>query len=78
MEEGFIGGEESFMANEESAELPEPCVGSFDDPAAFVPPQFAAVLVASVFAGDAAGGSPLPAMRSTSGWSAMRRLSGSG
>lgn len=43
------------MANEESAELSEPCVSSFDDPAAFVPPQFAAVLVVSVFAGDAVG-----------------------
>ena len=44
-EEGLVGGEEAFMANEESAELTEPCVGSFDDPAAFISPQFSTVLI---------------------------------
>jgi hypothetical protein len=38
------------MANEESAELTEPCVGAFDDPAALVASEFPAVLVAPVFA----------------------------
>ena len=38
------------MANKESAELTEPCVGAFDDPASFVTPEFPAVLVAAVFA----------------------------
>ena len=33
------------MANVESAELPKPCVGPFDDPSAFVAPEFAPVLV---------------------------------
>jgi len=34
------------MANKESAELTEPGVGTFDDPASFVTPEFSAVLVA--------------------------------
>ena len=33
------------MANEESAELTKPSVGTFDDPASFVTPEFPAVLV---------------------------------
>jgi len=33
------------MANEESAELPQPRVGAFDDPAAFVSSQLSAILV---------------------------------
>ena len=33
------------MANEESAELTKPSVGTFDDPASFVTPEFSAVLV---------------------------------
>ena len=38
------------MTNKESAELTEPCVGTFDDPASFVTPEFPAVLVPPVFA----------------------------
>ena len=38
------------MADEQSPELPEPCVGSFDDPASFVVPELAPVFVAPVFA----------------------------
>jgi hypothetical protein len=37
------------MAHEESAELPEPCVGAFDDPASFVSPELSAVSVLSPF-----------------------------
>jgi hypothetical protein len=37
------------MANQESAELTEPCVSAFDDPASFVAPEFPAVLVPAVF-----------------------------
>lgn len=33
------------MANQESSELTEPCVGSFYDPASFVAAQFAAILI---------------------------------
>ena len=33
------------MADKQSAELSEPCVGSFDDPSALVTPEFSAVLV---------------------------------
>ena len=36
------------MAHEESAELSEPCVGAFDDPAALVSPKFSAVFIAPV------------------------------
>ena len=50
MEEGSIGGEEMLMAHEESAELAEPCIGTFDDPAVFVASEFSAVLVAPVLA----------------------------
>jgi hypothetical protein len=35
------------MANEESAELPEPCVGSFDDPSAFVPSELSSVFIST-------------------------------
>jgi hypothetical protein len=38
------------MAHEESAELAEPCVGSFDNPAAFVASELSAVFVAPVLA----------------------------
>ncbi len=36
------------MANKQPAELPEPGVSSFDDPASFVAPEFPAVLVLSL------------------------------
>jgi hypothetical protein len=38
------------MAHEESAELTEPGVGAFDDPAALISSEFSSVLVAPVFA----------------------------
>src|SRR5713101_5107168 len=38
------------MTNKESAELTEPGVGAFDDPAAFVSPELASVLVTPVLA----------------------------
>jgi len=38
------------MANKESAELTEPCVGALDDPAALVAPEFPAVFVLSLLA----------------------------
>jgi len=37
------------MSDQLASKLPQPCVGSLDDPAAFVPPQFASVLVAPQF-----------------------------
>ena len=46
VEEGAVGGEQMFMANQQPAELTEPRVGAFDDPAAFVSSQLASVLVA--------------------------------
>jgi hypothetical protein len=39
------------MTHEESAELTEPCVGSFDDPVALISSQFSSVLVAVILAG---------------------------
>ena len=36
------------MANKQPAELAEPCVGAFDDPASFVSPEFPYVLVLSL------------------------------
>jgi hypothetical protein len=36
------------MANQQPAELTEPGVGAFDDPAAFVSPQLAAIFIAPV------------------------------
>ncbi len=36
------------MADEESAELPEPCVGPFDDPSAFVAPELSAIFIFSL------------------------------
>jgi len=36
------------MANKQSAELTEPGVGAFDDPASLIAPEFPAVLVLSV------------------------------
>jgi hypothetical protein len=38
------------MANKESAELSEPCVGAFDDPPTLIAPEFSAILVPAVFA----------------------------
>ena len=33
------------MADQQTSELPEPCIGAFDDPTTFVAPQFAAIVV---------------------------------
>jgi len=38
------------MEDQHAAELSEPCVGAFDDPAAFVAAQLASVLIAPVSA----------------------------
>jgi hypothetical protein len=38
------------MTNEQSSELADPGVGSFDDPAAFVAAQLAAIFIAPVAA----------------------------
>lgn len=49
------------MADQQPAELSEPCVGAFDDPAAFVAPELSPVLVASVPAIFAIGDDQLDA-----------------
>jgi hypothetical protein len=38
------------MTNKQPAELPEPCVGAFDDPASFIPSELSAVFVATKLA----------------------------
>jgi len=49
------------MADQQAAELTEPCVGAFDDPAAFVAPEFAAILVAPLLVVAAIGHDQLDA-----------------
>ena len=43
------------MSHEESSELTEPCVCAFDDPSAFVAPEFSAVFISPQFAVLAVG-----------------------
>ncbi len=50
MEEGSVGGEEMRMSGRQSAELAEPCVGAFDDPATLVSSQLASIFVLSQLA----------------------------
>jgi len=49
------------MADQQAAELTEPCVGAFDDPAAFVAPEFAVILVAPLLVVAAIGHDQLDA-----------------
>jgi hypothetical protein len=49
------------MTNEQSSELAEPGVGSFDDPAAFVAAQLAAIFIAPVPAAASVGHDQLDA-----------------
>src|SRR5260370_16517262 len=49
------------MTNEQSSELAEPGVGSFDDPAAFVAAQLAAIFIAPVSAVASVGHDQLDA-----------------
>ncbi len=45
MEEGAVNGKEVFVTDQYATELAEPCIGSFDLPASFVPSQFPSILV---------------------------------
>src|ERR1019366_8043792 len=49
IEQGSVGSEELFMANQQAAELTEAGIGSLDDPPAFVAALFAAIFVAPLF-----------------------------
>ena len=49
IEEGLVGGEQIFVANQLSAELAQPSVGALYDPAAFVAAQLASVFIAPPF-----------------------------
>jgi hypothetical protein len=48
-EEGVVNGEQMLMTNQESAKLPEPCMGSLHNPSAFVAAEFAAIFIAPSF-----------------------------
>ena len=50
-----------FMTNQQSAELPEPGMGSFHDPAALVTAEFASIFVPSFLVVLAIGGDPVDA-----------------
>ena len=50
MEEGTVDGKEMFVTDQQAAELTEPGVGSFDDPAALISSEFSSVFVAPMFA----------------------------
>lgn len=49
MEECSIGCHEMIVAHNTSAEFPEPCVASFDDPASLVTSELASAFVAPLF-----------------------------
>ena len=46
IKEGAVSGKQILMTNQQPAELPEPGMGSFHDPAALITPQFAPIFVA--------------------------------
>src|SRR5664280_1410284 len=46
VEEGIVSGEQMLMTHQQAAELSEPGIGSFHDPAALVASQFALIFIA--------------------------------
>ena len=49
VKEGVLNGEQMLVTNQQSAELPEPCIGSFHDPSALVAAELAAIFIAPQF-----------------------------
>src|SRR5579863_282531 len=49
VKEGVVNGEQMLVTNQQPAELPEPCIGSFHDPSALIATEFAAIFVAPQF-----------------------------
>jgi len=47
--EGVVNGEQMLVTNQQSAKLPEPCIGSFHDPSALVAAELAAIFIAPKF-----------------------------
>jgi len=45
VEEGAIGGEQMLMTHQQSSELTEPSIGSFDDPSPFVAAHFPSIFI---------------------------------
>jgi len=43
VKEGVVNGEQMLVTNQQSAKLPEPCIGSFHDPSALVAAELAAI-----------------------------------
>jgi len=48
VKEGVVNGEQMLVTNQQSAKLPEPCIGSFHDPSALVAAELAAIFIAPV------------------------------
>jgi len=49
VKEGVVNGEQMLVTNQQSAKLPEPCIGSFHDPSALVAAELAAIFIAPKF-----------------------------
>jgi hypothetical protein len=49
VKEGVVNREQMLVTNQQSAKLPEPCIGSFHNPSAFVAAELAAIFIAPQF-----------------------------
>src|SRR5208283_2739906 len=49
VKEGVVNGEQMLVTNQQSAKLPEPCIGSFHNPSALVAAELAAIFIAPQF-----------------------------
>jgi len=49
VKEGVVNGEQMLVTNQQSAELPEPRIGSFHDPSALIATELAAIFIAPQF-----------------------------
>ena len=49
VKEGVVNGEQMFVTDQQSAELPEPRIGSLYDPSALIATELAAIFIAPQF-----------------------------
>src|ERR1700676_4402530 len=49
VKEGVVNGEQMLVTNQQSAKLPEPCIGSFHNPSALVAAELAAIFIGPQF-----------------------------
>ena len=71
MKEACIGGDQTFIADDQAAEVAQPREDALDDPPSPVAPQLTAVLVRGplmVGAGGMIGSMPRRASRARTGW----------